>query len=67
MDISKALKAGKNQLIIEVSNTWANRMIGDQRLPENKRITKTTAPYRLEGKPLLEAGLLGPVSIQVIK
>jgi hypothetical protein len=67
VDISKALKAGKNQLIIEVSNTWANRMIGDQRLPENKRITKTTAPYRLEGKPLLEAGLLGPVSIQVIK
>ncbi|MEQ7799491.1 glycosyl hydrolase [Pedobacter sp. ASV1-7] len=67
VDISKALKAGKNQLTIEVSNTWANRLIGDQRLPENKRITKTTAPYRLEGKPLLKAGLLGPVSIQVIK
>jgi hypothetical protein len=63
VDISKALKQGNNQLTIEVSNTWANRMIGDRRLPEEKRITRTTAPYRLEGKPLLEAGLLGPVTI----
>ncbi len=64
VDISKALKVGNNELTIEVSNTWANRLIGDQRVPESKRITKTTAPFRLEGKPLLEAGLLGPVSIQ---
>ena len=61
VDISKALKKGTNSLTIEVTNTWANRLMGDQRLPENKRITKTTAPYRLEGKPLQEAGLLGPV------
>jgi hypothetical protein len=61
VDISKALKKGTNQLTIEVTNTWANRLMGDQRLPEDKRITKTTAPYRLEGKPLQEAGLLGPV------
>lgn len=67
VDISKALKNGNNVIDIEVSNTWANRLIGDQRLPENKRITRTTAPYRLEGKPLLEAGLLGPVTIQTIK
>lgn len=67
VDISKAIKQGENKLSIEVSNTWANRLIGDQRLPENKRITKTNAPYRLEGKPLLEAGLLGPVTIQTVK
>lgn len=67
VDITKALKSGDNELSIEVSNTWANRIIGDQRLPEDKRITKTTAPFRLEGKPLLEAGLLGQVSIQTIK
>ncbi|TCC99334.1 glycosyl hydrolase [Pedobacter hiemivivus] len=67
VEISKALRNGNNQISIELSNTWANRLIGDQRLPENKRITKTTAPYRLEGKPLLKAGLLGPVTIQTIK
>lgn len=67
VDITKALKSGDNELSIEVSNTWANRIIGDQRLPQDKRITQTNAPFRLEGKPLLEAGLLGPVSIQIIK
>lgn len=69
VDISKAVKKGSNQISIEVSNTWANRLIGDERLPENKRVTWTTAPYKLslEGKPLLEAGLLGPVTIQTKK
>lgn len=67
VEISKALQNGKNQISIELSNTWANRLIGDERLPENKRITKTTAPFRLEGKPLLKAGLIGPVRLQTIK
>ncbi|RYD76658.1 MAG: hypothetical protein EOP55_10975 [Sphingobacteriales bacterium] len=65
LDISKAIKKGKNEIIIEVVNTWANRLIGDGKLPENKRLTKTTAPFRLEGKPLNPAGLFGPVIIQL--
>lgn len=65
LEISKAIKKGENQITIEVTNTWANRLVGDSKLPENKRITKTTAPFRLEGKPLNSAGLLGPVVIQV--
>ena len=64
VDISKAVKTGKNELIIEVTNTWANRLIGDHLLPEKERITFTTAPYRLEGKPLLKAGLIGPVLLR---
>ncbi len=63
VEITQALQAGKNELSVEVTNTWANRLIGDQMLPEEKRISRTTAPYRLEGKPLLKAGLLGPVNI----
>ncbi|WP_420152035.1 glycosyl hydrolase [Siphonobacter sp.] len=63
VELTQYLKAGENQLQIEVSNTWANRLIGDHRLPEKQRITHTTAPYRLEGRPLLEAGLRGPVQI----
>ncbi|WP_316810033.1 glycosyl hydrolase [Pedobacter heparinus] len=62
-DITQALRSGNNVLNITVTNTWANRIIGDQRLPEKQRITKTNAPYRLEGKPLNEAGLLGPVRL----
>lgn len=63
VNITKALKKGTNQLKIEVSNTWANRLIGDRALPEKERVTWTNAPYRLEGKPLLPAGLLGPVKL----
>ena len=61
--ISSALKKGKNKVIIKITNTWANRLIGDQKLPKEKRSTWTTAPYRLEGMPLLKAGLFGPVTI----
>jgi hypothetical protein len=64
VNITKAVKAGKNQLEIEVTNTWANRLIGDHLLPEKERITSTVAPYRLEGKPLLKAGLIGPVTLR---
>jgi hypothetical protein len=65
VDISKAVKKGVNQLEIAVTNTWANRLIGDNNRPANERITNTTAPFRLAGKPLQPAGLLGPVSVQV--
>lgn len=61
--ISHALQKGKNTIIIKITNTWANRLIGDQKLPKEERLTRTTAPYRLEGNPLLKAGLLGPVTI----
>ncbi len=63
VNISKALKPGDNKLEICVTNTWANRFTGDQRLPEPRRIVQTTAPYTLEGRPLLQAGLLGEVKI----
>ncbi|HEX9152250.1 MAG TPA: glycosyl hydrolase, partial [Flavobacterium sp.] len=63
VDISEALKKGKNTVRIKITNTWANRLMGDQKLPKEERLTWTTAPFRLEGKELLKAGLLGPVTI----
>lgn len=63
LDISKAVKQGQNSIEITVSNTWANRLIGDLSLPENKRVTWTTAPLLLQGKPLLNAGLGGEVKV----
>jgi hypothetical protein len=62
-EITKALHAGINRVEIAVTNTWANRLIGDHALPEKERRTWTTAPYRLEGRPLLPAGLTGPVQL----
>jgi hypothetical protein len=63
VNITKAIKPGTNKLSIEVTNTWANRLMGDHAKPEKDRITWTNAPYRLEGKALLPAGLLGPVKL----
>ncbi|MBN2611484.1 MAG: DNA-binding protein [Bacteroidales bacterium] len=63
VDITGALKKGNNQLMVKVTNTWANRLMGDHELAEKERITWTTAPYRLGGSPLKESGLMGPVKI----
>jgi hypothetical protein len=74
LDISRAIKPGKNSLSIEVANTWSNRLTGDGRNPEGKHYTKTniTGPnYQnsilWKDAPLLESGLMGPVSIQFAK
>ena len=63
VEITKAIRQGNNSLRIEVTNTWGNRLIGDHS-GTKKTVTWTTAPYRLEGKPLEKAGLLGPVTIE---
>lgn len=53
------LKEGMNTIEIAVTNTWHNRLIGDALLPAAERKTFTTAPFRLMGKPLEPAGLIG--------
>jgi hypothetical protein len=64
VDISEAVKEGENILRIKVVNTWNNRLVGDSHLPKEKRITYTVYPFKMEDKPLLPAGLLGPVVIE---
>lgn len=61
LEVSKFLKNGKNELRIEVTNTWRNRLIGDHQLPEGEQMTWTMAPYMLDGEELLPAGLVGNV------
>ena len=65
VDITQALRPGKNELRLEVTNTWFNRLKGDLLLPEKERITWTIAPFWAKDKPLLPAGLLGPVTIRI--
>lgn len=64
VDISQALKKGKNKLEIEVVNTWHNALRGaDQGLPPFEGIW-TNAKYRSQGQQLQPAGLLGPVVLR---
>jgi hypothetical protein len=64
VEVTAALRPGGNQLRVDVTNTWFNRLAGDQKLPPAERWTWTTAPDRTEKKPLLDAGLLGPVTLR---
>ncbi|MFV0539975.1 MAG: glycosyl hydrolase [Aestuariibaculum sp.] len=64
INISKAIKEGENKLEVNVTNTWANRLIGDEKLPKKNRLTWTTAPYRLDDTMMVKSGLLGTIQIK---
>jgi (4-O-methyl)-D-glucuronate---lignin esterase len=63
VDITDALRPEGNQLEIEVVNFWPNRIIGDQFVPANKRLTRTNIRKLTKETPLMPSGLLGPVSV----
>jgi len=60
VDIKKAIRPGENKIEIAVTNTWRNRLIGDEVMPE-MRTTWLNSPYKLKDKPLLPAGIIGQV------
>ena len=65
-DMTHGARPGENTLEITVANLWPNRLIGDQSLPAEQRITWTTwNPYKKD-TPLLESGLLGPVRWRIL-
>jgi hypothetical protein len=53
-----------NSLEIVVANLWINRLIADSGLPVENRLTWITGNPFHPQDPLLESGLLGPVTIQ---
>ena len=62
-DITQALHKGKNELVIEVTGTWFNRLVYDAGRPEQERKTWVISGPGA-GEPLRASGLLGPVSIE---
>ncbi|MBN2316728.1 MAG: hypothetical protein JXM79_22565 [Sedimentisphaerales bacterium] len=73
IEITNAAKAGKNKLVVEVANTWSNRLVGDANSPEDQRYCRTNMTRSLTWEkpwketPLLESGLLGPVQLVTAK
>jgi len=64
LDVTKALRPGKNELVVRAVNTWANRLIGDAALPEADRTTWTSFTHYKKNDKLPDSGLLGPVRLQ---
>lgn len=62
VDISKAVKRGRNRVEVQVANMWVNRLIGDQQ-PGATKISYTALPTYTAKAPLQPAGLIGPVNI----
>lgn len=58
VDVTGVLKEEGNELKIEVVNLWPNRLIGDGKLPPEKRLTKTNVVKFFQGDhKFLESGL----------
>jgi hypothetical protein len=67
IDITSAATPGPNKLLIEVANTWSNRLAGDAQLPPGEGLTRTNI-QRSGGRswkdmPLHKSGLFGPVRL----
>lgn len=60
VNVTGALKPGKNELTIKVTNAWVNRLIGDQQPGATKYTYADFKPYNAKS-PLLPSGLIGPV------
>ena len=63
LDITSALKSGRNELSVRVTNAWVNRLIGDEQPDAKVKYTfADVRPYNASS-PLLPSGLLGPVKL----
>lgn len=61
VEVTDVMRPKGNRLEIEVVNLWPNRIIGDARLPKEKRITSSM--FYGPDAPLLPSGLFGPVTL----
>ena len=61
-DITDALVNGENEIRVDVTSTWHNRLVYDAGLPEHERKTWTLCGPQ-KNDPLTDSGLLGPVNL----
>jgi alpha-L-rhamnosidase len=67
VDCTRALRSGENELVVDVTNSWHNRLVGDASLPPEQRLTRTNVLISSR-KPWSElqpipSGLFGPVTL----
>lgn len=64
--LGQLAKAGSNTLEVTVINSWRNRVMADEPLPESQRITRTNVGVQHSGRFQWHpepSGLIGPVRI----
>jgi hypothetical protein len=70
-DVTAAARPGPNTLVVEVANTWSNRLAGDARSPAASHVARTniTASHGIGWKdvPLIPSGLFGPVRLVPVR
>jgi hypothetical protein len=66
VDVTGVLKPGANRLDIKVTNLWPNRIIGDQQPGVQKTYTWTDYRPYTKDSPLLESGLIGPLTVSSV-
>ncbi|HEV2693329.1 MAG TPA: hypothetical protein VG347_10585, partial [Verrucomicrobiae bacterium] len=64
VNITEALKPGRNILEVRVADLWPNRMIGDAALPAAERFTWSSYEPFTKDSALPKSGLIGPVIIE---
>lgn len=62
VEITEAARAGDNELTVDVTNEWTNRLLGDSHGAGKKVLDGNVAPFGGEYE-LQQSGLLGPVRI----
>ncbi len=67
VDITNAVRNGRNTIEVKVINMWHNRLVGDVQPDATKKITYTQMEFFKPEEPLLPAGLIGPVKVTGIK
>lgn len=65
VDITDAIAKGTNELVIDVTNTWANALLGADEGKAPFEGIWTNARYRRAEKTLLPAGLTSPLTLTV--
>ena len=63
VDITGALKPGRNAVEIRVTNAWVNRIVGDRQPNVTKTYTLTSPKFYKADSKLVASGLLGPVKV----
>jgi hypothetical protein len=62
---AQLLHNGKNEIELDVTNLWPNRIIGDQQPGIKHPVTRTNISKYNAKSPLLPSGLIGPIRLSL--